>query len=179
VKSFVSILFVSCLVWNYIGFFAYFQLEKQAAQKSFKSKLKLAVSKDDLRTFHFSQQESSLLIWHKVNEFEYQGGMFDIVYSDTITSGECIYTCISDAQETALFKMLGEYVAQDLNTNKHKPLNKLKVNLEQPFICDELNYRISHKCELEELEKNKGYYFFSIQTGNLSLNYPPPQILSV
>ncbi len=177
-KRFVSILFVSFLIWNYIGFFAYFQIEKQSAQREFKRKLKLSVPKDELKDFIFSPKEARELVWHKAHEFEYQGGMFDIVYSDTLANGDLIFTCISDIQETKLFEKLGEYVASDLNTNKHKPLKKLKLNLEQPSIyLDRNDYDLPNLMHSDE-KTSLGIYLYSIKLGELTKDSPPPQFFT-
>ncbi len=177
-KSFVSILFISFFIWNYIGFFTYFQIEKHAAQKEIKRKLKLSVPKDELRIFMFTLEESKQLIWHKAHEFEYQNRMYDIVYSDTNELGDMRYTCISDLQETVLFEKLGEYVAQDLTSNKHKPLNKLKLNIEQPIIILEKYSDYSSVFDCTEKDKSYGFYFYSLKLSELRKNTPPPQKLS-
>ena len=178
-KSFVSILFVSFLVWNYVGFFTYFHFEKQAAQKNFKRKLKLTVPKGDLKTFQFSPKEASQLNWHKMNEFEYQESMYDIVYSDTLENGDFIFTCISDLQETILFEKLGQFVAQDLNSDKHQPIKNWKVNFEKPYAIPEKQPSTIHLFEIIDDINCRNNYFFSLQSSDLSIETPPPNHSSI
>jgi len=166
-------------VWNYIGFFTYFHFEKQAAQKSFKHKLKLAFPKDELKTFQFSPEESSKLIWHKTNEFQFKEKIYDIVYADTLDDGSFVFTCISDSQETILFEQLSKFVAQDLNSDTHQPIKTWKVNFEKPYEIIELEMLKFHFSDIIEELNFSNNYFFSLQAGELSLETPPPNPISI
>jgi hypothetical protein len=173
VKSVLSFLFIAFLLWNYLGFFTYFQIEKYAVKKAIKLKLKQSVAEDELFIFEFTAAESKNLIWYEAHEFGYKNVMYDIVYVDTLQNGSLRYSCVSDLQETKLFAQLDQQVNQQVNDENQLPIANWKSVINQPQFIPSLTNIVWAK----EIFKIKKEYFssnYSILSGVVHLFSPPP-----
>ena len=162
-------------IWNYIGFYGYFHLEQSKVRKELKKKLKLSYSKEELKVFLFQPSDLKKLKWHKANEFEWNGGLYDIVYSDTLSNHQIQFQCISDKQETVLFAKLNMLVSNDVSNDNHPPVRLWKVQNVLPLICENivLKWELFDYSDLNQ--KVSTPYIFSKKDYKKHLLSPPPQ----
>ncbi len=72
----------------------------------------------------FSKKDAATkLKWKHSKEFEYQGEMYDIVYTDTVGNDSLQYWLFWDHEETKLNRQLASLVANALGTD---PVNQKK-----------------------------------------------------
>lgn len=118
-----------------VGFIAYFHLEKRAIHKAIKLKLKQGVPEDQLIDFVFNDQEIKQLIWKKKNEFVYKDQFYDIVRTRKSADGKTHFSCVSDNQETELFKQMNQYITKNLaDPDSDNPVSSLFEIVQTPFI---------------------------------------------
>lgn len=173
-RSLLSFLFIAFLLWNFLGFFTYFQIEKYSAKKAFKQKLKKAVPENELHTFIFTSEQVGNLIWYEKHEFEYQNVMYDVVSSDTIENGAMKYSCVSDMQETILFAQLDQLVHKKVNEENELPFSNWKLVVSQPQFLASIPEIVWTK---EIFNKNLNYFhsLFQIRSGAIQAATPPPK----
>ncbi len=137
-----------------------------------KMALKNGVPEDQRIRFNFTQKEYKALIWIKSNEFVLKGNYFDVITTD-FSDGLFTLDCISDQQETVLFKDLNKQVNKNLGDND-LPHNKIK-KMNQSFM------------ELENTSFDLGYSQmnrlglafspdFQLSKGHLKLDDHPPTV---
>jgi hypothetical protein len=176
VRSVVSFLFIVFLIWNYIGFFTYFQIEKHAIKKAVKLKLNRSVPENQLHTFQFTENQISQLNWYEEHEFRYKDKMYDIVYSTSLDNGAFIFQCVSDEQETKLFAQLNKLIQNEVNDEKNIPLGNWKAAMYHPqFIQGFSSFYISE--DFPKSAENNWNHFFSIQLGHLDQISKPPDFI--
>jgi len=117
VKSFFSFLVLGVFVWQFLGYFAYFQWERFSIKKEIKTKLKHKLSEDQLVTLHISRADFQNISWYEDSEFEYKNQMYDVVAIKSNTKGY-ILKCIKDERESELFSELGKKVDDELSKSR-------------------------------------------------------------
>ncbi len=105
------------------------QLQKQI-RKEIKAKIKQQVPQDELVSIMHSPENAGEFYWIHSREFRYKGTMYDIVSVKQVSETILIYNCVTDHQETLLFKNLGKYVNNTMNAN---PANSRANNLLSNF----------------------------------------------
>lgn len=116
-KRFFSLLILSVFVWQFVGYFAYFQWERFSIKKEIKSKLKHKLDDDQLVTLHLSKADFQNLSWYEESEFEFGDQMYDVVSIQSTSKGFVI-KCINDDRESELFAGLGKKVDDELSKSK-------------------------------------------------------------
>lgn len=87
-------------------------LKKHQVKREIKHKLMRSLPKDQLTLVTLSKQEASKkLKWEHSKEFELNGAMFDVIYTEV--NGEKInYWCWPDTEESSLNQLLGSLAKQ-------------------------------------------------------------------
>ena len=127
-----------------------------------------------LIAFQFNQKEIKDLVWHKKHEFELDGHLYDIVYKGISKKGIHYFKCVSDDQETQLFKDLKQYVSSNLGDEKNpQPLGKFFKIVQVPFVLNEVAFTLEKA--LPTIHK-KDYFTFKSQlvSTNPLVDTPPP-----
>lgn len=133
-RKLVSYSLFLLVAWQIIGFVAYFEFSHYTLKKEIKLVLKQGVPKNRLVIFEFDKNQLEELIWLKKNEFDYRGNLFDIVRSHETAEGKTYMECISDTQETILFKNLGQTVSINLGDDQNPtPLSNWLKTLHFPL----------------------------------------------
>ena len=133
-RKLVSYSLFFLVVWQIIGFIAYFEFSHYQLKKEIKLVLKQGVPRNKLVIFEFDKNQLGELIWLKKNEFNYQGNLFDVVRSHVTTEGKTYMECISDTQETQLFKKLDQTVSINLGDERNpSPLSNWLKTLHFPL----------------------------------------------
>lgn len=136
--------------------------------------IKRGVPQKQLIAFQFNQKEIKDLVWHKKHEFELDGHLYDIVYKGISKKGIHYFKCVSDDQETQLFKDLKQYVSSNLGDEKNpQPLGKFFKVVQVPFVLNEVAF-ILEKVQPIILKKDHFIYKYQLVTTNPSVDTPPP-----
>lgn len=109
--------------WQIVGVNVGFEIAHSKIKKEVKLVLKSGVPKDERVIFSFSEDEVGSLIWVKKNEFVYKDSFFDVIERSE-NQGQTVLECISDKQETVLFKNLASIVDNNLSDQNDDGLVK-------------------------------------------------------
>jgi hypothetical protein len=153
-KRIYAYLFLLFFCWQFIGFVGYIQLSKLAIRKEIKHRIKAGVPESELIVLNFSKSECAHLVWHKKNEFAYNGHLYDII-SKRSTADEVEFKCIDDRKEAKLFKDLDHFVAKRFQKGEKgskviswletfKCLSSVKSTQEYLLFTDERNHIFSY-----------------------------------
>lgn len=166
IKLFSTIL-LFLISFQSFGTYPLFEFRLYQIKKLIKTKIKKGVPKNEL----FEIVDSDKIIWKESHEFTINGHYFDIVESKTINDKQ-IYLCISDEQETKLFKDL------DNKTRKTaKNDNYLKL-LSTFFLLNYLSEKkeIKFQSTLTETLRKPIFFSLKILQNYFEIDTPPPQI---
>lgn len=125
-KRIAVIMVLAVLCFNSIGYFMVHQYEKKRIKKEIKTRLKLMMPAEELVTFLFDEHNAKDFYWIHSKEFIYNGAMYDIVRVEVLSATAKKLYCISDHQETILFKNLRQLVNNSMHSN---PAHDRVVNL--------------------------------------------------
>jgi hypothetical protein len=174
VRRFLSFLLFCIISWQLIGFVGYFEFSKFKIKKELKSLIKRGVPQKQLIAFQFNQKEINDLVWHKKHEFELNGHLYDIVYKGISKKGIHYFKCVSDDQETQLFKDLKQYVSSNLGDEKNsQSLSKFFKLVQVPFVLNEVTFILKKPSSII-LKKDYFTYKYQLVTTNSSVDTPPP-----
>lgn len=121
-KQLISWIILLLFLTNIGGFFYVFKIKEYAIKKEIKTKIKKDVPKDELCTFIITDANSHKFEWEHSKEFRFNGMMYDVVYKTVNDDGTTTLECVSDVQETQLFKDLNNYLVKEItnqNNGKH------------------------------------------------------------
>lgn len=173
-RRILSFLLFGIISWQLIGFVGYFEFSKFKIKKELKSLIKRGVPQKQLIAFQFNQKEIKELVWHKKHEFELDGHMYDVVYKGISKKGIHYFKCVSDDQETQLFKDLKQYVSSNLGDEKNsQSLSKFFKIIQVPFVLNEVTF-ILEKPSSIILKKDYFTYTQQLVTTNPKVDTPPP-----
>jgi hypothetical protein len=121
------------MCYHLLGFFTYFEWKRYAINKQIKHELKHAVPDNQLIQFHFTHHEINQLKWVKSHEFILNGHYYDVLKKEKTKHG-FFFHCISDDQETTLFKQLKSMTSFNLShSGKDQPVNVWFRFLSEPM----------------------------------------------
>jgi len=106
-----------------------FKVQQYVVRKEIKRRLKRGVRDDELVMICVSPQQAGALIWNNDHEFTLGGEFYDIVKYETFEDAAVMYYCLSDTQEKALFKNLGDLVGH--YHDKNNPASQVAFHLFQ------------------------------------------------
>ena len=173
-RRILSFLLFCIISWQLIGFVGYFEFSKFKIKKELKSLIKRGVPQKQLIAFQFNQKEIKELVWHKKHEFELVGHLYDIVYKGTSKKGIHYFKCVSDDQETQLFKDLKQYVSSNLGDEKNpQSLSKFFKLVQVPFVLNEIDFTLEKFLPIL-LSKDFFQFTFQLETIDPSIDTPPP-----
>lgn len=116
-KKLLSILLFCSLIVPVLGTYGWLKYERYKVKKSVKQQLKHTVSKDELVKLSFTDYDADRkLDWEHSKEFEYDGLMYDVVYSSK-ENGVQTYWCWLDSKESKLNQQLTQLVTDLLDNN--------------------------------------------------------------
>jgi hypothetical protein len=118
----------------FVGRYASIEYEAYKTKKEVKHKVLAGIDCKELVSLTISKQDAAIkLNWHHSKEFGYQGEMYDIVFTDTISTDSLQYWLYWDNKETHLNQQLAALVANALN---HDPAQKDKNSTFNQFTKD-------------------------------------------
>lgn len=139
-----------------------------------KTALKSGVPEDERIQFQFNQKEYTDLIWVKSNEFILNGNYFDVITS-TFNGETYILNCISDQQETQLFKDLHKEVTKNLGDDSSDlPHNKIEKINKCYSQTDQFEYLVL--CTILIPFELNSFQFAAISDGFINLDEHPPTV---
>lgn len=100
------------------------EFQRKAIRREVKAKINAGLKDEQLIKLVFNKSElSSRLVWHKIDEFEYQNKMYDIVRKHE-TTDSIEYFCWQDDDESEIKMMLNKMSALEWHNNKEKDHQK-------------------------------------------------------
>ncbi len=166
------------VIWQIVGFVAYFDVSHYTLKKEIKSLLKRGIPEGELITYTFNQKELNQLKWLKKNEFEFKGNLYDVVSTEKLPGSKWKLACISDKQETLLFATLSQNVASNLGDSKHPtPLFNLMKILHFPLIANDFLVQFSHTYKIDN-HRHIFIYLPHESMKSVRIDTPPPCFIS-
>lgn len=135
-KQFISWGILFLFLANIGGFFFVFKIQEYAIKRDIKTKIKQGVPENELYTFVLTDDNQHEFEWEHSKEFEYKGLMYDVVYKTNNPDGSVTLQCVSDVQETQLFKNLENYLSSSIlssHNGKH-PIVEFHLFLSHLFL---------------------------------------------
>ncbi len=168
--------FLGLMCYHLLGFFTYFEWKRYAINNEIKHELKHAVPENQLTQFHFTNHEIHQLKWVKSHEFILNGHYYDVLKKEKTKNG-FFFHCISDDQETTLFKQLKSMTSFNLShEGKDQPVNIWFKFLSEPMELIQWDtYSIEPRKTADLTEKRYVQHF---SNALLFKEDPPPQIIS-
>ncbi len=134
----------------FLGTYHIYLHQKHIIRKVVKNKIISGLKKSDLFHFRFTPEEMEAKInWKHSKEFEYDGKMFDVVYSEK-HQDSVLFWCWPDKQETRLNKIHERLFLEALGVDPITKSNSKKIiNFKRTLIIGEVftwacvyNYRV-------------------------------------
>ena len=169
--------FLGLMCYHLLGFFTYFEWKRMIIQKEVKHAIKHAVPESQLIRFHFTFHETQQLKWVKSHEFVLNGHYFDVIHKAKDKNGY-FFKCISDDQETILFKQLKSMTSFNLShSGKDQPVNVWFKFLSEPM---EVLQRIEIDYGQVDTQVSSGLTSYEewSYSSSLSTETPPPDFMS-
>lgn len=164
------------MTWQIMGFVGYFEFSHSKLKKEIKRLLKKGVPKEELVQFTFTAEEISELTWLKKNEFQFQGNLYDVVYSAKHKNGRTTFECISDSQEKVLYALLGQTISNNMGDDDHQtPVSNWFKLIKLPYLSVSADYFPVVYIDKIKLEYCS-IYTNHFQSINFSIDSPPPKV---
>lgn len=146
-------------------------------QKEVKHAIKHAVPESQLIRFHFTFHETQQLKWVKSHEFVLNGHYFDVIHKAKDKNGY-FFKCISDDQETTLFKQLKSMTSFNLShSGKDQPVNVWFKFLSEPMEVLQ-SIEIDYGQVVTQVSSGLTSYEEWSYSSCLSTETPPPDFMS-
>lgn len=164
------------MCYHLLGFFTYFEWKRFAINKQIKHELKHAVPEDKLIQFHFTHHEINQLKWVKSHEFILNGHYYDVLKKIKKADG-FFFRCISDDQETVLFKQLRSMTSFNLSQmgNDHP------VQVWFKFLTEPMELNTHTSVTMNHSFENRQTYSLSLlnhySNPFLFIETPPPDVV--
>jgi hypothetical protein len=176
-KQRIPILFILALILPFIGVYGWLKFEKSAVRKSVKHRLMEGIPKDELIQFTFAKSDTATVLnWKHSKEFEFQGGMYDIV-TRYYTEDSVKYDLWWDHEETALNKKLAQLTNSLINQN---PLEQSRTNylvfVNKTMLFEHLAIIVKTPFQKEESIKPYINKTLNYSSRVIEISSPPPQV---
>lgn len=174
-KSVISILLISCLIFPLVGTYCFWEHERHLVRKSVKRRLIAGVESSELVLLKFSKEETQTkLRWKHSKEFEFNGQMYDIVET-SFQDDSIFYRCWWDHAETALNKKLDKLLAEAWG---HAPVKKdssekLVSFLKSPYLISQ--FQGITDLEAHQVDIKSAFQFFLQEEWFFCIPSPPPE----
>ena len=169
--------FLGLMCYHLLGFFTYFEWKRMIIQKEVKHAIKHAVPESQLIRFHFTFRETQQLKWVKSHEFVLNGHYFDVIHKAKDKNGY-FFKCISDDQETTLFKQLKSMTSFNLShSGKDQPVNVWFKFLSEPMEVLQ-SIEIDYGQVVTQVSSRLTSYKEWSYSSCLSTETPPPDFMS-
>lgn len=163
------------LCFNSVGYYLIHVNLKNQIRKEIKRYIKNQVPDDQLVVISHTPETAGNFHWIHSREFRYNGTMYDIVSVKIITDNVTEYHCITDHQETVLFKNLNKYVNSSMNSHK---ANSKAVNLLSLLMASLYFEAVREQVQLfSMITVNWRERAMLYQSPDMGLNLPPPEFL--
>jgi hypothetical protein len=175
-QLFTAFALLLILLFHHAGGNMLFQIQRAKIRKEIKQQIKQGVPENELITLRFALTDSTYqhLVWHKKNEFAYQGNMYDVVKRHS-SKDSVVFQCVDDKQERILFARLDTLVRWKL---QHGPARDQQQLI--PFFLSHF-YLMQEDIELNPFTQSHRLtyspYTFCLKTWAHLPEAPPPRHL--
>jgi hypothetical protein len=178
VRKLISFSLLFLFLWQIGGYVIEFQLESGRIRKQIKKLTKEAVPRNQLINFQFTQKEINSLIWVKSHEFRKEGHFYDVVWKKDLGNGKFEFQCVSDDQETLLFKKMDEYVSANLvNSDPDKPLKNWSKLFFGNYLPNDSFPKLVLQKSLIEINSAHFEYLSTLSEQYKFVETPPPNMV--
>ncbi|MEZ4688269.1 MAG: hypothetical protein R3B47_20075 [Bacteroidia bacterium] len=137
-QQLIGIFFLLLLVAPLPAIYLGLQMQKIQVRKAVKRAMIAGMEKEDLVLLVFSKEETSLLNWKHSHEFEYQGGMYDVVERG-VRDGKVYFRCWEDHAETQLNRRLNQLTWLFVNQKtQNREQQKRLISFYTSLFCAEI-----------------------------------------
>lgn len=112
-----AIILILTLCFNSVGYYGLHLVLKNRIRQEIKIKIKQQVPADELVKIEYTSNNKNDFQWIHSREFRYKGTMYDVVSREHVSENMEILHCVTDHQETQLFKELDNYVQNSMNSD--------------------------------------------------------------
>lgn len=167
-KKLISIILISCFLFNLCGYQVLFRALQDHIQREIRQKIRKGLSDDDLTLITVPLNMESGIVWLKQEkEFKFKGEMYDVVKT-RISDQKKYYYCICDTKEKQLIAKYNKS-----NNNRRNRNNIVKKKIGNPLF-----FQRSLEVECYYFSD---YYSISNQGGlilyYLNIPSPPPKVV--
>lgn len=120
-KRVFSIFLLILFAFNIGGFLFLFSIQRFQIRKELKKEIKKNLPLGSLAKITITSDNKDQVFWEHESEFCYLGIMYDVVKKVETDTQETVYYCITDIQETKLFKKLDLLVARGMENKLGGP----------------------------------------------------------
>jgi hypothetical protein len=176
-KKAISILILGLMLYNTLGYYLVYLGLVIQAKAEMREKIEGSDIEKDLITMVFDINNGEIsdkgMDFKNEDEFEYKGGMYDVVSSETKGSFVYFY-CINDKNEESIQASLEKHVANHFSTDaaSQKRVNTFNKNI--------VKKGITNNSEIQVSRINNNCLFFNPQidfliTVTKEISTPPPK----
>jgi hypothetical protein len=112
VKRTIVIGLIISLGLPFVGSWVWLDYQKNQVRRTVKHRIMEGLPKEVLTALSFTIDQSSALKWKHSKEFEFQGHMYDVVYTES-SNGRMTYWCWHDKEETHFNKQIQDLIASE------------------------------------------------------------------
>jgi hypothetical protein len=175
IKSFLSLLLLFAILFNFTGTFIVFKVQQAQIRKSIKQQIKSGISEDELHFFRLTQAEYEQLDWERPDiEFHKDNEMFDIVRSEKVGDSIHLY-CVNDKEEKVLFAQLDVMIQKKMEQDSRRPtppISKVAKVLKLVYVTAEFSFQITSISCHEKTDFSPVNSFY--RSHKLEVLTPPP-----
>jgi hypothetical protein len=172
-KNTFAVLFLTIMLYNIVGNYSLFLLERIKIKQEVKQRIKREIPQEELTVLTFDKQSYKKIDWVERNEFRYNGSLYDVVNNQIDSDGNVSIYVINDEKEKELYALFEQQVDEndsDTETNKNNTkLLELLSTVDLPV--NNLNCFVPEK--LVSIAFHKSTLYNTIVGEILS---PPPRI---
>jgi hypothetical protein len=167
-KKCIPIVLAFLIFLNSAGYIILFWQIQQDVKREMIQKISGVVPDNELTCIKFLKTDISSAEWKEMNEFEYQGSMYDVVKKE-VSSKYYLFYCLNDQKEDELIKIYNRH----FNNDKEKSTQNSSriLTLIAPAI---LKSNIPVK-RFDMVSSIKNYLSFNYQSIWLDKLTPPPK----
>ena len=176
-KRLFSVLFLIVFIWQLVGFFIYFEIERYHVRKDIKRAIKHSLPQNQYKQFNFTNKEFKDLTWINDHEFKMNGRLYDVVKKNKSNVGFSVY-CIDDIQETVLFAQLDEATTSNLNNQPEKaPIKSFVKLIKLAYIEPDFRFLSLQNIEVSERTIQFHYQLLFSEFKKQKLLQPPQSLV--
>jgi len=149
------------------GYYVLYRYRLAEVKKEMRREL-LSGRAENMTKLVFDETAAQSLQWENTGEFQYEGGMYDVVKLEK-TAGQLVVWCLSDQQETAL---LNDYVKAQKQSSESSPIHAIQKIISTQFLPSSIVFVLD---PVQLTSKPSSNLAFILPAVDKLILTPPPQ----